>query len=459
MKHAHLEIRLLGPVEVKFDEKLLKISRRMERAILYILAVEHRPISRTKLIDLLWPDADQSDPRASLRTALSRLRNELPDPDMIWTELDQVCLDFEHCFIDVKAFDDHYQHLKQLLSPYQNNRTLPTSIVNQIQKALDLWRGNTILTGDNLEKYHSVEIWRQSTNNKLNHRRKFLMKRLADHYRVSGQDERALSVLMELAKLDFTDVESQCTALDILLDLGRHQDAMNYCDTLENVYEHEFNAPLPDEILSRCQRSQYRIVNDQSEMQNQWPIPLAMNLQMVGRQTELFQLHQGFLKGGWISIQGEMGVGKTRLVQELFQTLSPRPILALFYCREMEVSLPFSPIINCLRDSVPSEIWTEIDPVWINQLSLLLPELSVYLKSDEQQPLSKLPAGKQHLFDSLLYVCHYISNKYGKMLFFIDNAHWADSQTLQAISYLVSRGFFDHHGLLVIASRSEEKNP
>ena len=459
MKHASLEIRLLGPVEVKFDEKLLKISRRMERAILYILAVEHRPISRTKLIDLLWPDADQSDPRASLRTALSRLRNELPDPDMIKTELDQVCLDFEHCFIDVKTFEDHYQHLKHLLSPYQNNRTLPTSIVNQIQKALDLWRGNTILTGDNLEKYHAVEIWRQSTNNKLIHRRKFLMKRLADHYRVSGQDERALSVFMELAKLDFTDIDSQCTALDILISLGRHQDTMNYCDTLENIYEYEFNAPLPDEILSRCQRSQYRIDSDQSETLNQWPIPLAMNLQMVGRQTELFQLHQGFSKGGWISIQGEMGVGKTRLVQELFQTLSPRPILALFYCREMEISLPFSPIINCLRDSVPSEIWTEIDPVWTNQLSLLLPELSAYIKGDEQQPLSKLPAGKQHLFDALLYVCHYISNKYGKMLFFIDNAHWADSQTLQAISYLVSRGFFDRHGLLVIASRSEEKNP
>ena len=459
MKSTPLEIRLLGPVEIKFEDKLLKISRRMERAILYILAVEHRPISRTKLIDLLWPDADQSDPRASLRTALSRLRNELPDPDMIGTDLDQVFLDFDRCFLDVKAFEDNYQQLKHLLSPYQNNRTLPASIVNRIQRALDLWRGDTILLGDNLEKYHAIEIWRQSTNNKLNHKRKFLMKRMADHYRISGQDESALSVFMELAKLDFTDIDSQCTALDILIGLGRQQDAMNYCDTLENIYEHEFNAPLPDEILSRCQRSQYRIDSDQSDAQNQWPIPLAMNLQLVGRQTELYQLHNAFSRGGWISIQGEMGIGKTRLVQELFQTLSPRPILALFYCREMEVALPFSPIINCLRNSVPPEIWTDIDPVWINQLSLLLPELSSLLNGDEQQPLSKLPAGKQHLFDALLYICRHISNKYGKMLFFLDNAHWADSQSLQAISYMLSRGFFDRHGLLVIASRSEEKNP
>lgn len=459
MKSAPLKILLLGPVEIKFDEELVKINRRMERAILYVLAIEHKPVSRTKLIDFLWPDADQTDPRGALRTALSRLRNELPDPDFLHTELDQVWLDFDRCYIDVKAFEEQYQHLLHLLTAYQNNRTLPTTIVDRIQKALEMWRGNKIVAGDNLTKYPAIDIWRQSINNKLNHRRKYLIKRLAEHYQISGHLEKALTEFMNLARIDSSDVSSQCAALDILISMGRHQDAMRYCDTLENIYELEFNSALPDEILSRCQHSKYRISKKQNEEQYQWPITMTMNLPLIGYQTQLYQLHQAFSKGGWVLIEGAMGVGKTRLVKDFYETLTPTPILVLANCREMENALPFSPIIHCLRNSVPSEIWNEIDPTWISQLSLLLPELTKYLEEDHQEPLSKLPAGKQHLFDALLNLCLFISKKYGKILFFVDNAHWADDQTLQAISYFLSHGFFETYGLLVIASRPEESNP
>jgi len=122
MEQMPLKIQLLGPVEIKFDDKPLKIRRRIERAVLYFLATEHKPVSRTKLIDFLWPDGEQTDPRASLRTALSRLRKELPDPDLIVTELDLVGLDFDRCEIDIEAFENHYYHLKNILSAYQSDR-------------------------------------------------------------------------------------------------------------------------------------------------------------------------------------------------------------------------------------------------------------------------------------------------------------------------------------------------
>lgn len=459
MKQAPLEILLLGPIEIKFDEELITINRRIERALLYILALEHKPVSRTKLIDLLWPDANQSDPRASLRTALSRLRNDLPDPDIIHTDLDLVWLDFERCFVDVEEFKQQYQQLLHLLTAYQNNRTLPVSIVNRINKALDLWRGNKICCGDNLSKYPAIDIWRQSINNKLNHRRKYLMKRLAEHYQISGQLEKALPTFMKLSRIDTSDVANQCAALDILISMGRHQDAMNYCDTLENIYESDFNSPLPDEILSRCQHALYKSNLKQGNEDKQWQIPLTMNLPLIGRQIELYQLHKAYSQGGWVAVQGAMGIGKTRLVKELFETLSPKPLLLTASCKEMESSLPFSPIIHCLRNYMPADIWEEINPVWVNQLTLLLPELTRYLDENKQTPISKLPAGKQHLFDALLNLFKYISHKYGRILFFLDNAQWLDSQSLQAISYFIMQDFLEKHRLLVIASRPEENNP
>ncbi|HAF49256.1 MAG TPA: hypothetical protein DCL08_08495 [Anaerolineaceae bacterium] len=453
-----LKIQLLGPVEIKFDDKPLKIRRRIERAILYFLATEHKPVSRTKLIDLLWPDGEQTDPRASLRTALSRLRRELPDPDMITTELDQVGLNLDRCEIDIEAFEKHYYHLKNILTAYQSDATLPATIVDQIEQALDLWRGNTFISGDNLLNYPAVENWRQQINRKLNHDRKFLISRLAEHYQHGGKPERALTLFMLLGRMDTSDVTSQCAALDLLINLGRHQDANNYCDTLESIYEREYSAPLPDEILFRCQQAHYRLTQNHAEEKNQWPIPLTMQLQLIGRHKELLRLQQAFFKGGIVSLQGELGSGKTRLVQELFQTLSPKPFLMLAPAKEMEKGLPFSPIIHCMRHSLPDHIWEEIDPVWISHLALLLPELSRLTMAETQTSLSQLPEGKQHIYEGLQHICQHITIKYGRILFFLDDAHWADTQTLQAISYMMSDSTFAKHSLLVMASRPEETN-
>lgn len=458
MKQTPLKIHLLGPVEIKYEDKWFKISRRKERVILYILAIEHRPVSRTKLIDLLWRDANQTDPRASLRTALSRLRSELPDPDLILTDLDQVRLNLDRCEIDIEIFENQYRNLQNLLSTYQSKGTLPAAIVDQIEHALNLWRGNSLISGDNLSNYPAIDNWRQSINRKFNHQRKFLISRLAEHYQKSGKPEKALTLFMLLERIDASDVSSQCAALDLLITMGRHQDAVNYCDTLEDIYESDYNAPLPEEILFRCQKSYYRVSNSQEDQKNQWPIPLTMQLQMIGRESEIIQLQQAFYKGGLVSIQGEMGSGKTRLVQELFQSLSPKPFLLLAPSKEMETSLPFSPIIHCLRHSLLDHIWKEIDPVWVNQLTLLLPELANLAQAENQIPLSKLPTGKQHLYEGLRHVCQHITKKYGRILFFLDDAHWADVQTLQALSYLMSDGFFAKHGLLVMASRPEETN-
>jgi DNA-binding SARP family transcriptional activator len=459
MNQAPLEINLLGPVEIKFDNELLKINRRIERAILYTLAIEQLPVSRTKLIDLLWPEADQVDPRASLRTALSRLRRELPDPQLILTELDQVWLDRNRVQVDVVLFENQYQHILNFLSTHEDKRRLPESIVEKILSGLALWRGNTLISGDNLENYPEINEWRLSLNRRLNHRRKYLINRLAEHYQNAGKFEKALVQYMLLARIDKSDLKSQCAALDLLIKMGKYQDVINYCDTLENVYEREFNAPLPEAILTRCQHSEMHKTAQREEQDAQWTVPLSMNLKLIGRQPELKQLQEDFYKGGLISIQGEMGSGKTRLVQELFQTLSPKPTLWIATSREMEQSLPFSPIIYCLRHSLPEDFWEEINPIWLNQLRLLLPELTGLLQGELQTPISSLPSGKQYLFDALLNVFQAAAKKSGsKILFFLDDAQWADNQTLTTLSYLLSRGFFEHHGTLVVAHRPEEKN-
>ena len=459
MKTSQLQIHLLGPVEILYQNQKWTIHRRMERAILYYLAGEHQPVSRSTLIDLMWPNAENVDTRRALRTSLSRLRNELPDPSILVTQLDQVWLEKSCCVVDFAQFEEHYRSLKNLLVIQHPRHPLPAQIVNQMQDALALWRGDRILEGDNLSSYPAMDSWRRELNQKLSEQRKFLMRKLADHYRMVGKPQLALELLTKLGRMDLMDVRLHLSILEILSDLKRHQAVVDYCDALEIALEDEYNVPLPDEILSRYQYSQIQVQTQSEQDPQKWPVTPTMQLPLIGRQPELEQLQQAYFQGGLAVISGELGSGKTRLVQELFQTLTPTPTLLYAPALEVENKLPFSAIVHCFRHHISKETWCDIDPVWANQMIRLLPEITNMRDDLEQPEYSKSLTERQNLFEAISQVFEHQAEKYGRILFFLDDAQWVDSQTVQVLSYLITLGFFETHGLLVIAKRTEEVNP
>ena len=453
-----LEINLLGPVEITANGRPLTITRKIERALLYILAGKHSAISRTAIIDMIWPDDDTLDTRAALRTALSRLRKALPDREFLITEMDQVSLDLDRSRVDHHAFSTYYQSLKNLLSIYQENRPLPSQICEQIKNAIDLWHGETFIMGDDLTNYPEVENWRKFTARLLVRQRQLLERRLAAHYYAAGQLDLALNLYVELSRAELADVSFHITVIDILTKLGRLQNAIDYCDGLEHRYEHTYNAPLPDALLKRCEYAKILFDTSQARSRQDWPVPFTMNLQFVGRQSELQMLRQMYFRGGLVEIKGLMGSGKTRLVQELYQTLKPTPKLMYAPSHERENTLPLAPIVHCLRRHIPDDFWPDLLPIWVNHLSILLPELSEISNNREPFISEKLPTGKQRLFDALLQTFTLVSKKYGRILFFLDDAQWADKQTLQVLDYFFNHEFFNQHGLLIIATRVEESN-
>jgi DNA-binding SARP family transcriptional activator/tetratricopeptide (TPR) repeat protein len=458
MKASCLEICLLGSVEILFNREPLKIPRRVERGILYYLAVQNRPVSRERLIDFLWPQAEQMDPRGTLRTALSRLRRALPDPSLLVAELNQVTLDFSRCSVDLTQFEESYQSLQGIISALPQNKALPVQIVNQITESLDLWHGDRIIQGDDFSDYPELDTWCQMLNNDLGLHRVFLMKRLAEHYQDSGKLEMGMDLFIKLGRLNHLDIPSHLAVIDILIKIGRHQEALEFCDALEVIFERELNAPLPDEIMQRCQLSQMLLHTTGRKSGLGWPVPSSIQLPLVGRSAELSQLRDAFYRGGLVLLTGEMGAGKTRLVQELFEILSPKPMLIIAPARESENTLPFAPIIHGLRRHVPKEMLVAIDTVWANQLTLILPELIQVREDCDPSKLNQIPASRQHLFDALHHLLLNVAGTYGRIFFFLDDAHWSDQQTLQALSYLITQGFFDEHGLLIMTVHSEYPN-
>jgi DNA-binding SARP family transcriptional activator/TolB-like protein len=97
-----LQVRLLGSMMVSRDGVAVALpSSRKMRALFAYLAVSTRPVTRSRLCELLWDVPN--DPRGELRWCLSKLRRVLDDPDRrrVQTDGDTVGLDLSDCSIDV----------------------------------------------------------------------------------------------------------------------------------------------------------------------------------------------------------------------------------------------------------------------------------------------------------------------------------------------------------------------
>ena len=72
-----LEVRVLGPVDIRVDGAPLVVDTRKAIAILVLLGVEGRPYARDELAAMLWPESDDESARSALRRTLSVLRSAL----------------------------------------------------------------------------------------------------------------------------------------------------------------------------------------------------------------------------------------------------------------------------------------------------------------------------------------------------------------------------------------------
>src|ERR1700736_3911985 len=77
---GRLILRLFGTPEVSHAEQPLTFQTRKVLALLAYLAVEQGVHSRDKITALLWPESDEERGKASLRRALSYLRESLDEP-------------------------------------------------------------------------------------------------------------------------------------------------------------------------------------------------------------------------------------------------------------------------------------------------------------------------------------------------------------------------------------------
>lgn len=168
---------------------------------------------------------------------------------------------------------------------------------------------------------------------------------------------------------------------------------------------------------------------------------------LVGRQTELNQLHEMWRRtqqghGHLALISGEPGIGKTRLANEAiaYAQLGGAGILR-GGCYEYEATTPYLPFAEALREWVAvqqaDELRTQLGSN-AYELAKLAPEIEVKLGPVAPNP--SLPPNEERLrlFDHIARFLQKIAVARG-LLLFIDDLHWADTGTLALLHYLMRR--------------------
>jgi DNA-binding SARP family transcriptional activator len=150
-----LVLRMFGPPRVERDGVIVHVGRRKAVAMLVYLALTRRPRSRDLLADLLWPDLDQFQARAMVRSALKTLNLVIGKQ---WFRLfeDQIALPEQAgLWIDVV-------HFRSLLATVEAHHHMPAAYcatcIGNLADATNLAQG-AFLEGFTLADAPDFELW------------------------------------------------------------------------------------------------------------------------------------------------------------------------------------------------------------------------------------------------------------------------------------------------------------
>jgi DNA-binding SARP family transcriptional activator len=447
---AKLRIHLLGAVQIFYGDQKLPIQRRFQRSLLFYLACQREPVGRTRLIDLLWPDEDETQARRHLREALSKLRQQLPEPDLLVADQDYIYLDPQRTYTDVREF----QTLVEQVQPYlkrRSERTLPEGIYQQMYRAVRLWREPEFIAGASLPNSVGLERWWTMTAQALDYHRQLLLETLAGHAQSAGDLDNAVQWLRLALEKDEENLYLYQRLLTCLRDLRRFDEALRVCRTL-----HDLPVELSEALEDLCRQVQDAALRPAPAAAEPWHNTLTLQLPFVGRKALLNDLRMALQRGGVEVIWGEAGSGKSRLGVEFYQLIDPPPRLILASARFHTQSFAFQPLIDALRCTVTHEEWLQLPEAWAAILMEVLPDLAALHPS--APPPARLPAihpGPQRIYEAFAQVFDILGRRQ-RLLIFLDDAQWSDADTLYALAYLLNQRRFTENGLLVISARLEE---
>lgn len=444
-----LKVRLLGEFQINYDGQSIAAidSVRLQSLCAYLASRPEIPQSRAKLAFSFWPDSTEKQALTNLRHLLHKLRHALPEPErFIHVDAKSIHWRVDPDFsCDVSTFE---KHLK--LTAESNQKGDISSTLSHLSAAIEIYQGD-FLPGQ-------YDDWVENERERLRQEYTKALRSLVQIH----EDRRDYNAAIDIARRWSTHEPSHEAAHFKLMSLyalaGDRAAALETYQRCETILNDELGVE-PSRETQELRQSLREGIGD-SEASSSTDIPTSSSLlQLQGRQEEWRQLKDLWTnvrtKGAHlVSLNGEAGIGKTRLAEELCYWVEAQGgSIARSRSYSAEGRLAYAPAMQWLRAPCLFPHISNLDTEWQREVSRIMPELKNELSDSKEETSPKPPTlQRQHLFEALSRAL-LASGK--PLLLLLDDMQWTDEETLQWLAFLFR--FAPKAKLLVVGTIRQEE--
>ncbi|MGO9854071.1 MAG: ATP-binding protein [Acidimicrobiales bacterium] len=471
-----LEIRVLGPVEIAWDGQTVDIGGAKARALVARLLIDRGlVISVDRLVDSLWGEQNAHGSRLALRSTISRVRRRLQaagaTDELIVTRAPGYLLDVPAEVTDAARFERLVAEGRRELT-----RRRPSATIRLLAAAEQLWRGpaysevrddpfaraearrleelrlsateTRMDAGLTLGRHGALagELESLTTANPL--RERLWSQRMLALYR-SGRQAEALRVFQDLRAI---------LVAELGIEPGRDVTWMEHA-ILSSEPGLDFPVPpeRPDDdtvvTAPASAESDYRV-----------RVPaLLHDTPFVGRDHESALVREWWASvragtGRLLLVEGDEGIGKTRLVAELARAVETDGTLVLWGRCDEDPVVPFQPFAEAFGhyyQSVSADQISRIPDWQLTELARLVWRLREYVPLADEEG-GNLERDRFRFFEAVTATLSDLSAA-RPVLLVLDDAHWADQPTLLLLRHILRNT--DEAGVGVIATYAHAEMP
>src|SRR5712692_663139 len=453
-----LYLTFLGPPEVRHADQVLLFSTRKELALLIYLAVEGRVHLRKNLSEQFWPEGDARHGRAALRITLLHLRHLLGEggEDTGVDHVPHLLIKRDALGLDLTSdveLDLHILHEAWTLAHASTRTTLTMpedtrrTLLARLHHAARLPRGE-FLEGFSLRDAPAFDDWVRFQREYWHLHTSEVFDRLSQMQFEAGELEAAIETVNRWLVLAPLQEDAYRRLMRLHFAVGDRAAALHTYDNCRARLSTDMQTEPALETVALASRM--RAVAPPRRKEAPTP-PVALSSAtfiegpLLGRTTELSTLIKAYhtaQRGQTqvVLLEGEVGIGKTRLATELlaWAEMEGEDVLQ-GQAFETGGQLPYRPVIEALRPRIERENAPDdlLSDTWLAELSRLLPELGDRYP-DLPAPTGEKTVARNRLFEAVAHLGQALAARVPLVLF-IDDVQWADAASLDVLHYLARR--------------------
>jgi DNA-binding SARP family transcriptional activator/predicted ATPase len=405
-----LTIHLLGTPEARAAGTSLALHHQKARALLYYLAATGRSHTRDHLAALLWSESPESNARHSLRSSLYHLRQALHAQGAD----DALVGDSELVYLGLKDEACDATYFRRLLAEGDEQA---------LARAVTFYHG-PFLQGFTTDDAPLFEEWLRFEAHELARMQLMALQRLAAWAEERQDWNQAISYAQRLVQLEPLAEEMQQRLMRLYLRTEAIGQAVRQYHQFEAELRRELGlvpSPETQALLSAALATRHGTSIEPQKHAHSSNRRTLRLLPFVGRDKVFKQLlaisqEASAGQGCAVLLEGEDGVGRSRLLHELAANLlasQPPWLILQGSCSPFDDLLSYGPFLEAFQNAGPGDLSDLLSQAW------------------------EADANERFLW-SVLQALQMLARS-APLLLTIDDLQWANSPTLHLFGFLATR--------------------